>query len=321
MDDQKVPETQLSKRELAKSVLLRGVDLESVLDLLGDGTLQEVKQGDVLIQARQSNRSLYLLLSGRLSIHLEQELEPVAVLGPGDVVGELSLIDGQLTSAYVVADADCHLLVLEEATVWSLLKASDSVARNLLFVLAQRLRHLINQQLRREYAHYTVIDALTGLYNRRWLETMLVREVERSKRDARPLSLLLIGVDHFKEYSARHGPLAMESALLAVASVLQERTRPGEMLARYGGDEFLVLLPDTEAPTGYEIAERLRQAISQAEFSALEQPSLPSVTVSVGVIQMVEADTVEALIAAADEALSKAKAGEGNRVIQSDRPS
>ncbi|MDA2927018.1 GGDEF domain-containing protein [Acidobacteria bacterium AH-259-G07] len=314
MSNQRDTSASLLKRLLANSILLKGVEIDSIITLLQDGTVQELKQGEVLIQARQSSRVLYLLLSGRLSIHLELKLHPVAILGPGDVVGELSLIDGQLTSAYVVANADCSLLALEEKTVWSLLEAAPGMARNLLFVLARRLRHLTNQELRREYAHGAVIDALTGLYNRRWIETMLVREMEHSKRDGRPLSVLLIGIDHFKRYSKTHGHLAAESMLHAVSSVLEKSTRPGEMIARYRRDEFMLVFPDADARTSQDVGERLLEAIHEAKVFSLDQNSLPSVTVSVGVADMNTADRAETLIAAADAALRDAKEGGGNRV-------
>ncbi|MFQ5929401.1 MAG: GGDEF domain-containing protein [Acidobacteriota bacterium] len=314
MSDQRDTSASLLKRQLANSILLKDVEIDSIITLVQDGTVHELKQGDVLIQAKQSSRVLYLLLSGRLSIHLELKLNPVAVLGPGDVVGELSLIDGQLTSAYVMADADCRLLALEEKTVWSLLEAAPGAARNLLFVLARRLRHLTNQELRREYAHGAVIDPLTGLYNRRWIETMLVREMEHSKRDGLTLSVLLIGIDHFKRYSKTHGPLAAESMLHAVSSVLQKSTRPGEMIARYRRDEFMLVLPDVDARTGQDVGERLLQAIHEAKVFSLDQNSLPSVTVSVGVANMNTADRTETLIAAAEAALRDAKEGGGNQV-------
>ena len=96
-----------------------------------------------------------MLLAGRLRVHLKLDLDPVTVLEAGEVVGELSLVDQELTSAYVVADDDCRLLVVDEKTMWSLVDASP-VARNLLFVFARRLRKTddvlsVSQQLQHDY--------------------------------------------------------------------------------------------------------------------------------------------------------------------------
>ena len=106
--------------ELENMLLLKGAELESIQGLLETCSVQCLKKGEVLIHAGQPNHILYLLLSGRLRIHLELELNPIVVLEPGEIVGELSLIDGQLTSANVVADKDCRLLVLGEKALWSL---------------------------------------------------------------------------------------------------------------------------------------------------------------------------------------------------------
>jgi len=139
MTDQSKP---LNKKDLKNSLLLRGIDLESVLGLLEDCPVRELKEGTVLIHAGKPNRFLYLVLSGRLRIHVESlDLDPIAVLEPGEIAGELSLIDNQVTSASVVAHEDCRLLELDEKTMWTLVEDSHAVARNLLFILSRRLRH------------------------------------------------------------------------------------------------------------------------------------------------------------------------------------
>ncbi|MCZ6876546.1 MAG: cyclic nucleotide-binding domain-containing protein [Acidobacteria bacterium] len=136
-DDQKP----LNKWELETSILWKGVELDSVLDLLQDCPIKEFTEGAVLIQAGQPNDFLYLILSGRLRIHLKDlTLAPIVMLEPGEVVGEMSVFDRQPASAYVVAQEDSRLLVLDRATIWSLIEIYPIVARNLLFVLAQRLR-------------------------------------------------------------------------------------------------------------------------------------------------------------------------------------
>lgn len=324
MSDSSNASNGVTKRELANSVLLKEVELDPLLDLLQGGEVRSLEEGEVLIQVRESNRSIYLILSGRLTIQLQPELNPIAVLGPGDVVGELSFIDGQLPTAYAVAGVPTRVLVLSEQLMTSLLGTSPDVARNLLFVLARRVRHLTNQELRREHAHYAVrqyaqdvvIDTLTGLYNRRWLDSMLVRELNRSDRDGRPLSLLLIGIDGFNQQTENGGPLAGESVLNAIAAVLQATTRPGEMLARYGKDEFMTVLPDTDAATGQEIGERLREAIHEAQVPGSNGETLPPITVSIGVAERISGDTAEALISAVDEALYDAREAGGNQVCQ-----
>ncbi len=132
----------LESHELQSTSLLRGIELESIEELLQDCPIQELEKDDVLISAGQSNRFLYLLLSGRLRIHLKELTSPpIAILEPGEVAGKISVIDPQLTLAFVVAHEDCRLLVLDEKTISLLVDTYPIVARNLLSVLAQRLRH------------------------------------------------------------------------------------------------------------------------------------------------------------------------------------
>ncbi len=306
----------LKKSELERSHLFEGVQFGSIIGLLEDCPIKELKQDDVLLNRGEGNHLLYLNLSGRLRVHLELSVDPLTILGPGEVVGELSLIDGQPTSAYVVADDECRVLALNEKTLWSLVEASHIVARNLLFVLSRRLRHgdsiiLTSQQLQREYAHYAVIDALTGLYNRRWLDTMLGRQMERSKKGPLPLSILLMDVDYFKQYNRTHGDQAGDRVLHTLASTLRESMRPGEMLARYGEAEFIALLPELEIATARNLGERVRQAVAHMGIFSLDQHSLPAVTLSIGVAQIAEEDTPETLIDAVYVALSEGRAGHG----------
>lgn len=329
MSDQNNASNGVTQRELASSILLKEVELDSLLELLQEGEVRTLEEGEVLIEARESNRTIYLILSGRLTIQLQRELNPIAVLGPGDVAGELSYIDGQLTTACAIAGVPTRVLALDKQLMTSILETSPDVNRNLLFVLARRVRHLTNQELRREHANYAVrqyaedviIDSLTGLYNRRWLDSILVRELNRSDRDGRALSLLLIGIDGFRAQAGKDGQLAGESVLNAIAAVLQATTRPGEMLARYGKDEFMTVLPDTDAAMGQEIGDRLREAIHEAQVSTSNGDSPSPMTVSIGVAERISGDTAEALISAVDEALYDAREGGGNQVCRVSRSS
>ena len=127
--------------ELENSTLFTGVDLDPIREILEVCPVRHLHQGDILIRARERNACLFVLLSGRLRIHLNPNLTPMAVLDPGEVVGELSIIDNQLTSAYVIADDDCVVLEISEQTTWDLVEASHGLAQNLMRILTRRLRN------------------------------------------------------------------------------------------------------------------------------------------------------------------------------------
>jgi diguanylate cyclase (GGDEF)-like protein len=162
-------------------------------------------------------------------------------------------------------------------------------------------------------------DALTHLYNRGAMETMLADEVARAGRYARPLSVMMIDFDHFKLINDRHGHHAGDAVLRDAALVVLGESRANDKATRYGGEEFCVILPETAADEAFVLAERLRAALEghvfrvlRADGSALEL----RVTVSIGVASLgADADSAERLVRAADQALYGAKAAGRNRVM------
>jgi diguanylate cyclase (GGDEF)-like protein len=297
--------------EIENSLLFRDVEVESILGLLQDCPLHELEEGETLIRLGQANHYMYVLLSGCLRIHLKLSADPVAVLSAGEIVGELSLIDGQPTSAFIVADDRCRLLVINEKTLWSLIESAHVVARNLLLVLSRRMRHgntliMSAQQIERDYAHYAVFDAPTGLYNRHWVDKILGRLVERSIKNESPLSLLVLDIDHFQQYNRDHGRAAGDLVLHRVAVALRENMRPDEMIARYGEDEFIALLPELDANTARALGQRVSQAVEEMQIYSLEQQPLPSVTITISATEMRSEDASDSLLARGEADLQEA---------------
>jgi diguanylate cyclase (GGDEF)-like protein/PAS domain S-box-containing protein len=136
------PERFPTGAELARLNLFRSVDIETIRSRLPRCSVGSLRPGDVLIAGGRPNDRLYLLLSGALGVHLESPADPpIVVLGAGETVGELSLIDKQPTSAFVVAQTECRLLAIDESVMWDLVQSSHTIALNLLNTLAHRLRY------------------------------------------------------------------------------------------------------------------------------------------------------------------------------------
>ncbi|MGH9819592.1 MAG: diguanylate cyclase, partial [Pyrinomonadaceae bacterium] len=127
------------------------------------------------------------------------------------------------------------------------------------------------------YAQLSVTDSLTGLLNRRYMETRLAEEISRSDRHSYPMSFMMLDVDEFKSYNDHFGHPAGDEALKMVGHIIRDTVRGADVAARYGGEEFAVLLPQTTAEETETIAERLRQKIEDAPFAHRK------VTVSIGV--------------------------------------
>jgi len=160
-----------------------------------------------------------------------------------------------------------------------------------------------------------ISDSLTGLANRRYFERQLRSMVSQATGRGRPLSLLLIDIDHFKSINDRFGHLAGDDVLSEFASRLKRAVRGIDLAGRFGGEEFVVAMPDTDASTAYVVAERLRSRISDEPFRVAGQLDPITVTISVGVGSVSsECGEVNELIAAADTALYEAKRTGRNRV-------
>ena len=140
MTDMTDQEESFELDELEDVLLFKEVELESIQDILKHCPLAEFKRDEVVLSAGEPNHSIHLLLSGQLRVQLELSLQPIARLKPGELVGEISVVDGQPTTAYVVAEEDCRVLVLDKSTLWSLFEASPRIAHNLLYIVVQRLR-------------------------------------------------------------------------------------------------------------------------------------------------------------------------------------
>jgi diguanylate cyclase (GGDEF)-like protein len=159
-------------------------------------------------------------------------------------------------------------------------------------------------------------DGLTGLANRRHFDQRLSAELRRAIRDQSPIALVMIDVDYFKKFNDHHGHVAGDACLQMVArAVLAGQRRPGDIAARFGGEEFAILLPDTDLDGAFAVAESVRAAIAELKFAHGASP-FRTLTVSAGVHACVpgRGQQARSLIEAADRGLYQAKAEGRNRV-------
>lgn len=171
------------------------------------------------------------------------------------------------------------------------------------------------EMLVQELSELAARDGLTGLYNHRSFYILLTEEIARAQRFGRPVSLLMLDVDHFKRVNDTHGHPAGDAILRGLSELLGCEARAIDRICRYGGEEIAVILPETDLAAAAVIAERLRAAVEMQPFKA--NVGLPfRITVSIGAASWpMQADSAQALVAAADVALYAAKQGGRNRVI------
>ena len=170
-----------------------------------------------------------------------------------------------------------------------------------------------NRQLRdarRQLTELANIDELTGLGNRRLVNSVLKEEINRARRSSGELSLILLDVDHFKNYNDHYGHPAGDDVLQKLAEILQlAATRAGEVAARYGGEEFLLVLPGASAGSALRTASRLRKMVVEEDIPHSASPVAQQITISQGVITVSPDSEIQAndLLELVDKALYNAK--------------
>ena len=306
--------------ELERLHLFKDIEPGKVIELLGDCQVICLEKDTHFISQGELNRNCYFILSGSLRVHLDSlDNDAVSILQVGESVGEVSMLDGQHASAHVVCHEESELLVMEEDIFWSLVNTSHNFSRNLLLSTVRRLRSSNvaiseNQKKQRQYKLIATIDELTGLYNRRWLKNMLERQMTRSLYSNTPLSLLVIDIDHFKSVNDTYGHNVGDLVLQGVARIMMNSVRPTDLVTRYGGEEFVIVLPGSELAGARIVAERVCSIIAETPMFAPGAGELPRVTVSLGAAQMQEDESMDEFIGRADAALYRAKRNGRNRV-------
>jgi diguanylate cyclase (GGDEF)-like protein len=300
-------------------------------------TAEEIRlrAGEVLFRQNDAGQSMYAIEEGELRILFENGEKP-KLLGPGQFLGEISLLaPGVNRTATAVAETDCSLRVISQQTLdqlkierpellCSLLQETCAYLvvseRNLLDDLTKRnseLEHTLDYLRRtREELEATDLlaqtDELTRLYNRRCLNLQLPKFMQRAEASGNGLAVLLVDVDRFKPINDTHGHGAGDLVLREMAQLFKSRTRKTDLLCRIGGDEFAILLGDTQEMPARDRASDIQRSVADL---AIHMPgAVLAVTVSMGGTMFRPGDKPGTLIKRADESLYIAKDNGRNRL-------
>lgn len=305
---------------LETAPLFHGIPSDLLVENLSQSKLRSLKEGEVLLVPGQANNLIYIILSGRLNIQSKiSQVEPIAILGEGECVGEMSVLGGAPVSAYAIAATDCKLLSIGHAALWELINNSHKAAHNMLSILSERIRHtnqIMAESLEREqgFSGSSMVDELTGLYNQRWMQQKLNRLLHRGSIDNKASCLMMLEIDNFKEFCARYGQLGGDQALRDIAHTMLSCLRPEDQAGRHIGDRFVAFLPNTSLPNACIAAERLKSVANESLVVLPSGDALPPVSISLGISQLHPEDTLVRLLARADKALLLARANGGNCV-------
>jgi two-component system cell cycle response regulator len=152
-----------------------------------------------------------------------------------------------------------------------------------------------------------ITDGMTGLYNRRYFDTHVVKMLQKAEREERPMALIVVDVDHFKNVNDTYGHQSGDQILIQLAKRMMNNVRPTDLCARYGGEEFVIVLYDTDEEAAMAVAERVREAIEEESFTIPADPGKLDKTISLGISGRRDGDQPSDLVERADKALYYAK--------------
>lgn len=244
------------------------------------------------------------LLQITRSRHLRRAWFWLAMMIVGFVFGYLALINLlPHDTNQILVKLICVVLIMGGVFVFSVAVLALQTAKDV-----ERLVHL---------EKVVIIDPLTGVYNRRFFDEQLDREIGLAERAGTDLSLLMIDIDHFKSVNDTHGHAAGDRVLAVIAAVLNDSIRGSDVLTRYGGEEFAVIAPATNAEAAALLSERLCHMVSRKQVECPGGAKI-AVTVSIGFATMSGGDAAETLFLRADAAVYKAKRSGRNRAVSGD---
>ncbi|HZT09377.1 MAG TPA: diguanylate cyclase [Chloroflexota bacterium] len=255
-----------SPEQLAQALALvpvfRSLTPEQLRVLAECGTEYIFDPGYAIIRQHESSDQIYVILSGRVRVSEESDEPPngdavIAEIGAGEVVGEMAMLHDRPRSASVVSSEPTRCLALPAADFGQILRSSPDLAMALMRVLANRI-HETDRRLAR-YAP----DPLTGLPNRRAFHDQYARIAAQARRRGRGATLVSLDIVRLRAINDRFGYDVGDEALRAVADTLNENARKADLVARYGGDEFALLLVDVEPSAVQPILARVAQQISE----------------------------------------------------------
>jgi diguanylate cyclase (GGDEF)-like protein len=309
------------KRSLLDSLqLFNGVYPDDIQSLLQRCERRDIERGETLLSPDKRNENVFIVLSGSLNVHVgSPDTAALTTMEVGECVGEMSIIEDRDPSAWVIAAENSHLLVIHKTVLWNMVDASHEFAKNLLVVLSKRVRshnRVIARNVgeMRKFERHATTDALTSLANRHAMETAFPKLIDLCRSKGKPVSLMMIDVDNFKQFNDIFGHIAGDRALSVVSRILRQQFRPRDLLVRYGGDEFAVLLPDAKLGEALAIGERARRAISGETDDSNDSLIQIPVRISMGVAQLKNEGSLDTLVRDADAALYRAKHAGRDRV-------
>ncbi|MFH0975746.1 MAG: GGDEF domain-containing protein [Spirochaetota bacterium] len=313
---------------------LQNVDLFSLLSDEEMGRIikslhpVEKEADEILFKEGDEGNELFIVMSGKVASFVvlpKGTKREIAEFKPGDFFGEMSIFENTHRSATCYTKEKSSLLTLRERDLFELILYDPEIAIKIMYRmlnittdrLLDRSEFLSDMvQWGEEARKRAITDELTGIYNRRFLDDSLTDYFEKAKNSGESLSFIMLDIDNFKQYSEMFTQSQVNRLIIEVVSVFKKYFRENDIIARYGGDEFTAILPDTDPESAFKIADEIRKAVSELRFAELLNSDIGQITISQGISSYPQnADDPETLRVKADKALYKAKLEGRNKVV------
>jgi len=308
--------------------LLNDSEIESIIDFL---RIIHVEESEPLFRQGDEGHELFIVRTGsiRVSIALHDGREKdITQFSPGDFFGEMSIFENAPRSATCYAVEPSSLYALRGRDFYRLMEDSPSLATKIMF----RMSNITTRRLRstgefltdmvvwgKEARKRAITDELTGVYNRHFLDDALENQLHRAREGGGPLSVVMVDLDHFRSINDEYGHEVGDNLLLQAVQVFKKHLRDGDILARYGGDEFTIIMPRTGSEKARLIAQMVREDMERLKSLQHLGGGVNRVTTSQGIAAFpAHAKDLDALMKRADEALYMAKERGRNRVVCAD---
>jgi diguanylate cyclase (GGDEF)-like protein len=302
---------------------------EEIGSIAGLFTVREIKGGEVLFREGDEGNELFIVKRGTVasSIRLPDGSErQVALFNAGNFFGEMSIFENAPRSATCYCTEQSTLLGLHEKEFYRMIEEYPDIATKIMY----RMLNITTQRLRdtgeflSDMVHWgeaarkrAITDELTGAYNRRFLDDAMMSQLELARNSGASLSLMMVDLDNFRDINEQYGHETGDRSIVEVVKVINRVLRESDILARFGGDEFVILMPDTTGETALEMAERTRLDVETKGILKGYGGRESGLTLSIGIASFPEdGDDVKRLKEAADQALYRAKESGRNRVMR-----
>ncbi|MCL2706218.1 MAG: diguanylate cyclase, partial [Spirochaetaceae bacterium] len=301
------------RNALKNTMIFSNLDEAELNILVSRMKKAQFNRGETVFREGEEGDTMYVILNGNINIFvpLANGTEiTLATIEKGNFFGDMAIIENAPRSASCKAVESCDLIALSRSDFYDIIRHHPETALKILYrmmnIMAERFKTsgaALSEMVRwGEGARKKAItDSYTGLFNRRYLDESFGKYLSRAIEGAKPLSFVMIDMDHFSILNKKYGEAFGDKAILEAAKVFKESFRDTDILVRYGGDEFSVILPDTDACKAKELCVAMSEQLRKVHFD--DHPEV-SITLSIGIASMPEnGDTSAVLKEEADKAV------------------